>query len=129
VAEAAAFLALQLAFWIAGVRNAADPLTALLSGSVLLGLFFMATDPVSASQTQGGRWVYGALVGALTVLIRTFSIWAEGTMFAILLGNTFAPIVDWLVRERQRKRKAAAAGGAPGAEAEPPASPAAGGAT
>jgi Na+-transporting NADH:ubiquinone oxidoreductase subunit B len=129
-AEAAAFLTLQLAFWIAGVRNAADPLTALLSGSVLLGLFFMATDPVSASQTQGGRWIYGALVGALTVLIRTFSIWPEGTMFAILLGNTFAPIVDWLVRERQRKRKAAvAAGGAPGAEAAPSAPPAAGGAT
>lgn len=108
VSEAAAFLALQGVFWLAGVRHAADPLTALLSGSVMLGMFFMATDPVSAAQTQGGRWIYGALVGALTVLIRTFSIWPEGTMFAILLGNTFAPIVDWLVRERQRVRKAAA---------------------
>jgi len=137
VSEAAAFLALQLVFWLAGFRNAADPLTALLSGSVMLGMFFMATDPVSAAQTQGGRWIYGALVGALTVLIRTFSIWPEGTMFAILLGNTFAPIVDWLIRERQRKRTAAAAsggaqpmppaaGGASGAEAAPPAAPAGG---
>lgn len=118
VAEAAAFVLLQGVFWLAGVRRAADPLTALLSGSVLLGMFFMATDPVSAAQTQGGRWVYGALVGALTVLIRTFSIWPEGTMFAILLGNTFAPITDWLVRQRQQKRKAAA-GGAAGAAAPP----------
>jgi Na+-transporting NADH:ubiquinone oxidoreductase subunit B len=90
------------------VRNAADPLTALLAGSTLMGMFFMATDPVSASQTQGGRWVYGALVGALTVLIRTFSIWPEGTMFAILLGNTFAPIIDHLIRQRAAKKKAAA---------------------
>jgi Na+-transporting NADH:ubiquinone oxidoreductase subunit B len=109
VSELAAIVVLQGIFWLAGVRNAADPLTTVLAGSVMLGTFFMATDPVSAAQTQGGRWIYGALVGVLTVLIRTFSIWPEGTMFAILLGNTFAPIVDWLIRQRQQKRKAAAA--------------------
>ena len=109
VSELACFVVLQAIFWLAGVRHAADPLTALLAGSTLLGMFFMATDPISASQTQGGRWVYGALVGALTVLIRTFSIWPEGTMFAILLGNTFAPIVDHLVRQRAAKKAAAAA--------------------
>lgn len=115
VGELAGFAVLQTVFWLAGVRHAADPLTGLVSGSVMLGMFFMATDPVSASQTQGGRWIYGALVGALTVLIRTFSIWPEGTMFAILLGNTFAPIVDWTIRQRQQKRTAAAAppGGTP----------------
>jgi Na+-transporting NADH:ubiquinone oxidoreductase subunit B len=126
VSELAAFVVLQGVFWLAGVRHAADPLTALLSGSVMLGMFFMATDPVSAAQTQGGRWIYGALVGALTVLIRTFSIWPEGTMFAILLGNTFAPITDWLIRQRQQKRKAAA--GAPGAGGTAAVPPAAGGA-
>jgi Na+-transporting NADH:ubiquinone oxidoreductase subunit B len=104
VSELAGFAVLQAIFWLAGVRHAADPLTALLAGSTLLGMFFMATDPVSASQTQGGRWIYGALVGALIVLIRTFSIWPEGTMFAILLGNTFAPIVDHLVRQRAAKK-------------------------
>jgi Na+-transporting NADH:ubiquinone oxidoreductase subunit B len=104
VSELAGFVVLQAIFWLAGVRHAADPLTALLAGSTLLGMFFMATDPVSASQTQGGRWIYGALVGALTVLIRTFSIWPEGTMFAILLGNTFAPIVDHMVRQRAAKK-------------------------
>lgn len=108
VSELAGFVVLQAIFWLVGVRHAADPLTALLAGSTLLGMFFMATDPISASQTQGGRWVYGALVGALTVLIRTFSIWPEGTMFAILLGNTFAPIVDHLVRQRAAKKAAAA---------------------
>ena len=69
----------------------------------------MATDPISAAQTQGGRWVYGAVVGALIVLIRTFAIWPEGTMFAILLGNTFAPIIDHIVRQRAATAKAKAA--------------------
>ena len=130
VSECAAFIVLQGIFWLADVRHATDPLTALLSGSVMLGMFFMATDPVSAAQTQGGRWIYGALVGALTVLIRTFSIWPEGTMFAILLGNTFAPITDWLIRQRQQQRKAATAAGAavaPGGSADAAAAPPAGG--
>jgi Na+-transporting NADH:ubiquinone oxidoreductase subunit B len=118
VSELAGFVALQLVFWLAGVRNAPDPLTALLAGSTLMGMFFMATDPVSASQTQGGRWIYGALVGVLTVLIRTFSLWPEGTMFAILLGNTFAPIVDHVVRQRAAKKKAAAVPAAPAAPAK-----------
>jgi Na+-transporting NADH:ubiquinone oxidoreductase subunit B len=114
----AAFAALQAALWLAGAPRAADPLSALLSGSAVLGIFFMATDPVSAAQTQGGRWAYGALVGALIVLIRAFSAWPEGTMFAILLGNTFAPIIDYAIRQRQAKAKSAAAAsptGGPGA--------------
>lgn len=109
VSQLAAFLLLQTAFWLAGVRHAPDPLTALLSGGAVLGILFMATDPVSAAQTQPGRWIYGSMVGALIVLIRTFSIWPEGTMFAILLGNTFAPIFDHFIREGAAKRKAAAA--------------------
>jgi Na+-transporting NADH:ubiquinone oxidoreductase subunit B len=109
VSQLAAFLLLQAAFSLAGVRHAPDPLTALLSGGAVLGILFMATDPVSAAQTQPGRWIYGALVGALIVLIRTFSIWPEGTMFAILLGNTFAPIFDYFVREAKAKKKAAPA--------------------
>ena len=96
------FLGLQTLLWALGVRNAADPLTALLSGGVLYGAVFMATDPVSAAQTQPGRWIYGALIGVLVVLIRVFSIWPEGTMFAILLGNVFGPIVDYAVRAMQK---------------------------
>jgi Na+-transporting NADH:ubiquinone oxidoreductase subunit B len=96
------FLGLQAIFWALGVRNAMDPLAALLSGSVLYGAVFMATDPVSACQTQGGRWIYGVLIGVLIVLVRTFAIWPEGTMFAILLGNIFGPIVDYAIRARKK---------------------------
>jgi len=110
----AAFLVLESILWLAGVPRAADPLSALLSGGVVLGLFFMATDPVSAAQTQGGRWIYGALVGSLVVLIRVFSAWPEGTMFAILLGNTFAPLADHLIRRRQAAAKGKAATAAKG---------------
>jgi Na+-transporting NADH:ubiquinone oxidoreductase subunit B len=108
-----AFLVLESILWLAGVSRAAEPLSAILSGGVVLGLFFMATDPVSAAQTQAGRWIYGALVGSLIALIRVFSAWPEGTMFAILLGNTFAPIVDYLVRQRQEAAKRKAAAGEP----------------
>ena len=73
-----------------------------------LGVFFMVTDPVSSANTNVGRWVYGGIIGLTTVLIRTFGNFAEGFMFALLLGNTFAPIVDYAVRERQKAKKAAA---------------------
>jgi Na+-transporting NADH:ubiquinone oxidoreductase subunit B len=97
------FLATQAALWLAGVPGAADPLTALLTGSVMMGGFFVATDPVSASQTNLGRWIYGAFVGIMIVLIRVFSVWAEGTMFAVLLGNMFAPIMDYAIRQSKAK--------------------------
>jgi Na+-transporting NADH:ubiquinone oxidoreductase subunit B len=98
----AGYVGLEALLWLLGVRNAADPLTGLLSGGLLYGVVFMATDPVSAAQTQGGRFVYGTLIGVLVALIRVFSVWPEGTMFAILLGNTFAPILDYAVRLRQK---------------------------
>ena len=96
-------LALQTVLWATGAGGALDPLSAIIGGGFMMGAFFMATDPVSASQTNGGRWIYGILIGALTVLIRTFSIWAEGMMFAILLGNMFAPIVDYYIKEARKK--------------------------
>jgi Na+-transporting NADH:ubiquinone oxidoreductase subunit B len=97
-------LVLQTILWGAGVEGALDPLRALLSGSFMLGIFFMATDPVSASQTNAGRWIYGGLVGALTSIIRIFSIWSEGVMFAILLGNMFNPILDFYIKQRKTER-------------------------
>ncbi len=83
------------------VTNAVDPLSAVLSGGFMFGLIFMATDPVSAAQTDKGRWIYGAFIGIVTVLIRTFSVWPEGIMFAILLGNMFAPIVDYALKKKK----------------------------
>jgi Na+-transporting NADH:ubiquinone oxidoreductase subunit B len=89
-----AYLAAQGAAWFAGVPDAANPLSAMLSGGFMFGIFFFATDPVSASQTQEGRWIYGALIGALSSVISVFSSWPAGTMFAILLANMFAPLMD-----------------------------------
>jgi Na+-transporting NADH:ubiquinone oxidoreductase subunit B len=97
-------LVVQAGLWLAGVNRAIDPLSATLSGGWMLGVLFMATDPVSAAGTNPGRWIFGGLVGVLTSLIRVFSIWAEGVMFAILLGNMFAPILDHYIREAKSKK-------------------------
>ena len=63
--------------YFTGVAHAVDPLSALLSGGFMFGLIFMATDPISAAQTDKGRWIYGAFIGIVTALIRTFSVWPE----------------------------------------------------
>jgi Na+-transporting NADH:ubiquinone oxidoreductase subunit B len=69
----------------------------LFAGGLLFGAFFMATDPVSSPSTNEGKWVYGILIGVITILIRNFSGYVEGVMFAILLGNIAAPIIDEMV--------------------------------
>lgn len=105
VSSLVAFTAFGTILWAAGATET-DPLFALTGGSFLLAAFFMITDPVSASQsTDIGRWIYGALFGVLTVLIRTFSIWPEGVTFAILLANMFAPLLDYYLKEWKKKQK------------------------
>jgi len=69
----------------------------LLSGGLLFGAFFMATDPVTSPATRVGKWIYGLIIGAATVLIRNLTGYVEGVMFAILLGNVFAPLLDEVV--------------------------------
>jgi Na+-transporting NADH:ubiquinone oxidoreductase subunit B len=98
------YLILQTLFWRFGPAHAPDPLRAALAGSLVIGIFFYATDPVSASQTNPGRWIYGAAIGALSATIATFSAWPAGTMFAILLANMFAPILDIAIRALQKGR-------------------------
>jgi Na(+)-translocating NADH:ubiquinone oxidoreductase B subunit len=66
----------------------------IFAGGLLFGAFFMATDPVSSPITNGGKWVYGILIGVLTLLIRNLTGYVEGVMFAILLGNIAAPLID-----------------------------------
>lgn len=100
-------LIVQSALWVAGIQGAIDPLSATIGGGWMIGILFMATDPISAAGTNTGRWIYGAFIGALTSLIRTFSIWSGGVMFAILLGNMFGPIVDYFVRQSQAKKREA----------------------
>jgi Na+-transporting NADH:ubiquinone oxidoreductase subunit B len=96
-------LLIETPLWLLGVHRAVDPVAAVLGGGTEFGLLYVATDPVSASQTNTGRWIYGGLVGALIALIGTFSVWPAGTMFAVLLGNTFAPIVDYYIRQSKAK--------------------------
>ena len=70
----------------------------LVMGGFAFGAVFMATDSVTSAQTETGKWIYGFLVGALCALIRLFNPgYAEGMMLAILLGNTFAPLIDHCV--------------------------------
>ncbi|MBL6646584.1 MAG: NADH:ubiquinone reductase (Na(+)-transporting) subunit B [Flavobacteriaceae bacterium] len=79
----------------------------LIVGGFAFGVVFMATDPVSAAQTQKGKWIYGILVGVLCILIRVFNpAYPEGVMLAILLMNVFAPTIDYYIIEGNiNKRK------------------------
>jgi Na+-transporting NADH:ubiquinone oxidoreductase subunit B len=75
-------------------------------GGLAFGAVFMATDPVTAAQTETGKWFYGALIGIMTVLIRAFNpAYPEGIMLAILLMNVFAPLIDYFVVSANKKRR------------------------
>jgi len=88
---------------LAGCLHLSDPdkfgpvLWHMMAGGLLFGVFFMATDPVTSPITNGGRWIYGTIIGAVTVLIRNLSGYSEGMMFAILLGNIVAPVLDEII--------------------------------
>ena len=78
----------------------------LVLGGFAFGAVFMATDPVTSAQTEKGKWIYGFLVGALAVIIRLFNPgYPEGMMLAILLMNTFAPLIDYYVVEGNIKKR------------------------
>ena len=78
----------------------------LVIGGLAFGAVFMATDPVTAAQTETGKWVYGFLIGIFTVLIRVFNpAYPEGIMLAILLMNVFAPLIDYFVVSANKKRR------------------------
>ena len=78
----------------------------LIMGGFLFGTVFMATDPVTSAQTEKGKWIYGFLIGALAVVVRIWNPgYPEGMMLAILLMNTFAPLIDHYVIEASIKRR------------------------
>lgn len=78
----------------------------LVIGGLAFGAVFMATDPVSAAQTETGKWIYGILIGVLTVIIRVFNpAYPEGIMLAILFMNVFAPLIDYYVVNANKKRR------------------------
>ena len=78
----------------------------LVTGGFAFGLVFLATDPTTSAQTDGGRWVYGLMVGMFCILIRVLNPgYAESMMIVLILGNVFAPIIDWLVIELNVRRR------------------------
>lgn len=98
-----------LFYTLGGTTNplhAIPPHYHLVMGGLAFGLVFMATDPVSAAQTNTGQWLYGLLIGSLAILIRVANpAFPEGVMLAILLGNTFAPLFDHFVLAANVKRR------------------------
>ena len=99
--------------WIGSTTNPllnVSPAWHLVIGGFAFGTVFMATDPVSAAMTRQGKWVYGILIGVMTVLIRvTNPAYPEGIMLAILFANVFAPIIDRVFIDRNIKRRLARA--------------------
>ncbi len=90
-----------------------DPLFMLLSGGVMLGAVFMATDMVGSPITPRGIMIYGVLIGFLTVIIRVYGSLSEGVMYAILLGNAATPLIEMVTQPRAfGARKAPTKGGA-----------------
>ncbi len=92
-----------------------DPLDQLLFGGFAFAAVFMATDPVTAARTNPGKYIYGFLVGAVAIIIRTYNNgYPEGAMLAVLLGNALAPLIDYCVvqlnvsRRMRRQRRTAA---------------------
>lgn len=85
-----------------------DALFTLCTGGLLLGATFMATDPVASPVTPRGMWIYGILMGVLTVLIRNLGGLAEGVMYAILLGNALSPLIDRLTPPRPYGKRSTA---------------------
>ena len=80
----------------------------LVMGGLAFGIFFMATDPVSAAMTNTGKWTFGILIGVMTILIRVVNpAFPEGIMLAILFANLFAPFMDHLVVQANIKRRLA----------------------
>lgn len=98
------FLMSQILYWC-GVPGLTGGLRAVLGGGFLFGAFFMVTDPVSAAKTPQGRVIYAILIGFFAAIIRNLSVFNGGLMFAVLLGNMFAPLIDHIVKEIQNYKK------------------------
>ena len=78
----------------------------LIIGSILFGAVYMATDPVTAAQTNKGKWIYGFLIGFISIMIRVFNpAYPEGVFLAILLMNVFAPTIDHYVVQGNVKKR------------------------
>lgn len=98
---------LVMSFILSGlaVPGVPGPLASLLSGAFLFGSIFVVTEPVSGPKQHAAQWIYGGLVGGLTIVLRKYSNFSEGMMFAVLFMNMFAPIMDTAVTELKARRR------------------------
>lgn len=87
----------MLIAWAAGV----DPVMSALSGGIMLGAIFMATDYVTSPMTRRGMVMYGMMIGIITMVIRLWGAYPEGVSFAILIMNGFTPLINKFVRPRK----------------------------
>jgi len=95
----AAFL-LSGAFWLSNRAAYPSPVFMLFSGGLMFGAIFMASDMVASPMSSLGVWIYGAFIGAVTVIIRIKGALPEGVMFAILLGNAISPLINELTQPK-----------------------------
>ncbi len=106
------FAGLIIPVVLVGMIDSSNPMISMpwhwhiVLGGFAFGAIFMATDPVSACQTNTGRWIYGLLIGFMTFVIRVVNpAFPEGIMLAILFGNVFAPMIDYFVVHANVKRR------------------------
>lgn len=87
-------------FWLSGGNIQSEPVTQLLSGGLMLGAIFMATDYVTSPMSKNGQIIFAVGCGILTVIIRRWSVYPEGVSFAILIMNAFVPVIDYFTVPR-----------------------------
>ncbi len=100
VAMLGALAAMAMIFYVADPGSHGSPGFHLFSGAAMLGAFFIATDPVTAATTVKGRLIYGAGIGVLVYIIRTWGGYPDGVAFAVLLMNAAVPLIDHYTRPR-----------------------------
>lgn len=105
VSCAASFASLGSILYLTGVIET-NPLFSILSGGFLFAAVFMATDPISAPKQETSKYIYGALIGIVAIIIRSFSLFTEGIMFAILIVNAFVPLIDRNIKIIKDRKKA-----------------------
>ena len=88
----------------AGLDRIPSPLSTVLAGSFLFGTAFVVTEPVSGPNMKPVQWIYGFMIGSLTVILRGFSNFSEGIMFSVLIMNAFVPLMDQYVGRLQQKK-------------------------
>ncbi|PCJ31366.1 MAG: electron transport complex subunit RsxD [Gammaproteobacteria bacterium] len=100
VAMLTGLLGISSIVWLFAPESTGTPLFHLLSGGTMLGAFFIATDPITASTTVKGRIIFGAGVGILTYIIRVWGGYPDGVAFAVLLMNMLVPLIDYYTQPR-----------------------------